>query len=783
MAWWQLGRNRREPVAGAAASAPPLISSAEPDGAWRDLPALQRTLDEPVRPVAISDDFRDSLASYADPSFMAPLAHQVDPNAGGWVEGLASPGVPYAYSGGSELAVPARPKPVVSRRAGLATSVEPAVQRSVITSSSADLPTDLPTVALELPDIGSPTSDTEPDTPSSRPTFSADAPLIAGASATKWGVTGDSASGGGSDPAPRGSDPAPAAPTRELPVVARSVDHAAPELPLPTRSTTTAVPSAPRAAPTTSSAGPPVVSRSAEPAVKSAPLSGFAEAIARLNEPGETSTDAAENVISDDHVVAGDDHVVAGDDHVPAPVDQVDGPDGHAAPSVAAASLPIQRVAAQRPLPVGREAEMPVVVPAAPTSTVRDSSLPVVSRHVDTASNSGMRPGPVSAMRPEPVEGRASTVQRHIAASSDAPTLGLPLTQVPLTVERAALMTERVPTPAEPTVQRVEFLTPHVVRVPQPGPALVADSFSTPVPEPAPQPTTPEFAPQPTTPAPAPITATPAVQRLLSRDGKPGPNAPSAPSSTISRRETVAEDVAVERPVQRLESLPALAPAAAAFAFSEVTPPPERSSASPMWHMDAPPTGPAVTELATRSPDDYPPLGPAVIPEPLTVAAEVSVPTRTTPTSHPAMPTIAIGPSIPIQRSAAISAPSGMRTASPLIVPHQSREEAASTEAPASDRMSFAAMFASVTTSDSGSPAEDGFTSVQLQSAGDSAPPAESPATSSTPPTTSTAPPPATAGASGDLDELARRLYEPLTARLRAELWLDRERAGVTSDL
>jgi len=34
------------------------------------------------------------------------------------------------------------------------------------------------------------------------------------------------------------------------------------------------------------------------------------------------------------------------------------------------------------------------------------------------------------------------------------------------------------------------------------------------------------------------------------------------------------------------------------------------------------------------------------------------------------------------------------------------------------------------------------------------------------------------AGAGADLDELARRLYDPLSARLRAELWLDRERTG-----
>ena len=37
--------------------------------------------------------------------------------------------------------------------------------------------------------------------------------------------------------------------------------------------------------------------------------------------------------------------------------------------------------------------------------------------------------------------------------------------------------------------------------------------------------------------------------------------------------------------------------------------------------------------------------------------------------------------------------------------------------------------------------------------------------------------------AAGDVDELVNRLYDPLAARLRAELWLDRERAGVLMDL
>ncbi len=43
---------------------------------------------------------------------------------------------------------------------------------------------------------------------------------------------------------------------------------------------------------------------------------------------------------------------------------------------------------------------------------------------------------------------------------------------------------------------------------------------------------------------------------------------------------------------------------------------------------------------------------------------------------------------------------------------------------------------------------------------------------------------PGGAPASGtDIEEMALRLYEPLTARLRAELWQDRERAGLLTDL
>jgi hypothetical protein len=97
--------------------------------------------------------------------------------------------------------------------------------------------------------------------------------------------------------------------------------------------------------------------------------------------------------------------------------------------------------------------------------------------------------------------------------------------------------------------------------------------------------------------------------------------------------------------------------------------------------------------------------------------------------------------------------------------------------------VSFAAMFGQV----GHSAAEAGYTSVQLTPE-DTAPP------QATEPTVALEPaPPATpaaaagavpgAAAPADLDEMARRLFEPLTARIKAELWMDRERSGLMTDV
>jgi hypothetical protein len=106
---------------------------------------------------------------------------------------------------------------------------------------------------------------------------------------------------------------------------------------------------------------------------------------------------------------------------------------------------------------------------------------------------------------------------------------------------------------------------------------------------------------------------------------------------------------------------------------------------------------------------------------------------------------------------------------------------------------SFASMFAA--SADATDPvdaaASTGFTEVPLQRAdpepssapADPAPPPEPAAPPAAPAPVAPAAAGGPLGAAGtDLDEMARRLFEPLSARIRAELWLDRERAGMVLD-
>ncbi|TFV61596.1 hypothetical protein E4P42_01515 [Mycobacterium sp. PS03-16] len=98
----------------------------------------------------------------------------------------------------------------------------------------------------------------------------------------------------------------------------------------------------------------------------------------------------------------------------------------------------------------------------------------------------------------------------------------------------------------------------------------------------------------------------------------------------------------------------------------------------------------------------------------------------------------------------------------------------------------------------SGAPAtvtqHDGYTEVsfapaqvqrEAEETGESDAPAAPPAAQDAAPTSAAAVPPAPspAPAGPNIDELVNRLYDPLAARLRSELWLDRERAGALMDV
>jgi hypothetical protein len=75
------------------------------------------------------------------------------------------------------------------------------------------------------------------------------------------------------------------------------------------------------------------------------------------------------------------------------------------------------------------------------------------------------------------------------------------------------------------------------------------------------------------------------------------------------------------------------------------------------------------------------------------------------------------------------------------------------------------------------------FASPSVQREPETAPPPESVPAAAQAPSPPSQPAPAGLTPGGDVEELVNKLYDPLAARLRAEFWLDRERAGVLMDL
>jgi hypothetical protein len=688
---------------------------------------------------------------------VAPLAHQVDPEAGGVVEGLVSPGLPYSHPSGPELAVPSRAKPAVSRRAvlstGTASTDTPSVQRRGISSNSANLPT----VPMELPRIESAAPESEPRsngpeiteasevvitsgvplTPTagaSRTVLSANAPPIEEASATKWGVTEASAVDHGSEAA------TPATPTRELPVVARLTDQPAETKLSLTRGSTAALHTS-EASPARTSRDLPVVSRSVAPTSKpaspsdSASPQAFAAAIAGRDVPVETRPEPLATSVEP-----------------------------------GTTSQPVEAWDATPTTSSGRTEENSA-------RTEEDSGrMDESSAHLEPGSE------PIGAASERAVQ---RFPKSHLPVVRSAPTLGARETQAPLTVQRTPI-TEYMPPPIEPRVQKLEFVTPQVTPTQR-------TSAATHTPSPAAQSARNSAG---SVLAKTAVTAevaatTPSAQRLPSQDGKRGSHPTVEHSLAVPRRETQTQGMLPAAPVQRLEtfepvaSTPATVPAPtvrAELATPGMDATAQYAPAKPA--VRATPVSSTVAEVLSEPAAPEVPIGPAVIPEPWPAPAGASAAEPIAPTRHSSPPTVSrlatATPAYPTPRSTGSSRTVAVGPAIPRPTAH-----AASSQSEPAVAMSFSSMFDSADNNETRSEAEDGFTSVQLESAGDSAAPAAEPTTDtpSTPPVSSSAAPAASGAKPPDLDELARRLYEPLTARLRAELWLDRERAGVTSDL
>lgn len=172
--------------------------------------------------------------------------------------------------------------------------------------------------------------------------------------------------------------------------------------------------------------------------------------------------------------------------------------------------------------------------------------------------------------------------------------------------------------------------------------------------------------------------------------------------------------------------------------------------------------GPAPSQQPSAMPLQQMFLG-AIPPDPRAVAPTALDQTAHLPLPAPAAPSPTSVPPTPVQRTAGPTA--RPTTAEAVAVPTQPAEEGDSAQTwwvPAP-----------------GLPAS-GAVAVQR----DPTPPEPVATAPPSPAEPSSAPAGGSGTAAGvDIEDLARRLFDPLSARLRAELWLDRERAGLIADL
>ncbi len=839
MSWWSSVREAlSRPLAGRPA--PPAVEGsrqetrAEP--VWPHLPSVQRVLAEPITPTAPLDAFADSLAAHQDPSFLAPLSHAVSAReAGGLVDGLAdlAPGAPHRYRAAGELAVHRSVrKPLVQRQpAGWASFVDEVALEpytevpedgAIMLAGTGD--PDAPVHALSASPLDSRSPSTSSgDTSSmgqSAPSRALSVSKGQSASARALSLSkGQSAlpvaqrhatSPESVDPSPRAlslskgqsatpaetgssEDEAPTAPltSQTSPLVSPAAEPtggASAEQP----AVAAAGPSPAEPSPPAAAVGAPPVQRTRSPLVppptsrvwpvvpdRSPRRPGWPElptrelTVARIEKPATS----AQIVVSPRPVLgAGEGHGEPSDPDVAGPrassvtTDEPSTPARDSEPDeaplsgFAAAIATLQRdggESAGGPSSLGFPRAKPASareISRADAGFAREDSLPesLPESVPESVPESPAVPLSVSQPVSQPVQ-RDVTVPPGFADARE------------VRADDSRLVTAR----REPGSRPLEAMRPAV----QPsGSAAPTDSG------PAPTTTgllgtrTPHLQLEPMVRATSAGEITvPVVQRVRFPAALTTSAAPSArPTDTQLARDP--DRAALPEGVASSTGLPVtVARSVTATAGSPV----------PNAEETADPTQ-AIGSFGDTSPEAVEVLQLPTFPDPVREATPLG---PSLPQASPAEPEPAIAqrsrttlPALPIvqRRPAHESPPARLTVARPPT---------------SSAGVSFASMFAAVP--DGGQ--ESGFTSVELESGSspdpviqrqeggaDSAAETTTPPESAPAPTAAAAPAAATAGAAPagtDVDELARRLFEPLSARLRAELWLDRERAGLVTDV
>ncbi len=402
----------------------------------------------------------------------------------------------------------------------------------------------------------------------------------------------------------------------------------------------------------------------------------------------------------------------------------------------------------------------------APVPSVR----PLVG--METPPTTSPRPAPVTPLTPlTPALQRASDSTGTEAAQWSPPPVGqpagrqVPLTSGgPLTLPTAASTAVPTSSAVPPAVQRVSYDIPSAPALRSVQRASLAPALS--AADPAalaamPEPTTPQpTTPQPTTPQPSRFPVTEVVreqhQNVVIRSWDSAPTDVSVP--TVARSALPAGHTL--QSVSRTADLDVVTPTGTAA--------PERPSA------ERTPVGAAssVRSLSLQrmfgNQTDHSAIS-WDAPAPRATYRRASAVPVGVPTPQPAGPPRGPLPQWP--------EPAGIqRAADPAADGHRGFDEQGGfTEVPLH---SLVPTVQNATAMEPAATAEDAAT-VQTASADSAAASAAAP-TAAAP--SAAAPAAAHAPSAAELDEMAKRLYEPLSARLRAELWLDRERAGLVTE-